>query len=119
MINDDFKKYFKFPLVYREGYIYVLSNNGESVLTWLIEPTEFGEGDPSEIVNKMNGYSTKKYKQLWTIKDDTFIFYGKKKMFLLRGCHLLTDPKKYNMPHEQAFKLRKSFAEYIVDNLNR
>ena len=119
MINDEFKQYFKFPLVYRENYIYVLANNGESVLTWLISPGEFSDGEPSEIINKMNGYSTKKYKKKWTIRDDAFIYYGNKKMFLIRGCHLLMGPKKHNMPYEQAFRLRKMFAEYIINNLNK
>ena len=119
MISDEFKKYFKFPLVYREDYIYVLGNNGEPVLTWLISPGEFSDGEPSEIVNKMNGYSMKKYKYKWAIKDDVFIYYGKKKMFLVRGWHMLVDTKQHNIPYEYALKLRKMFAEHIINNLNK
>ena len=54
MCNNDFKNYFKFPLVFKEEFPYVLTNDGKMALTWCIDlPKEKAE----EAINKINGYS--------------------------------------------------------------
>ena len=118
MVSEEFKQYFKFPLIYRENYIYVLGHDGEPVLTWLVNSNDIVE-DQQEIINKMNGYSTKKYDKEWTVQDSVFIYYGDKKMFLIRGCDLLMNHKKYSFPHEQALKLQRNFIDFIINNLNK
>ena len=71
MIDEQFKTYFKFPLIYKENFLYVLTNDSQMALTWLKDSSEIE--DPFEIVNKMNGYSDKQFKEKWSIKDNVFI----------------------------------------------
>lgn len=116
MINDEFKKYFKFPLIFKPDFPYVLANDGEMALTWAIEPDCFC--NPSEIINKINGYSNKSFEKEWTIKDKTFIYYGDTKVFLVRGYWMLTN-HKYNLDPLTACKIQDNFAKEIITNLNK
>ena len=72
MCNNDFKNYFKFPLVFKEEFPYVLTNDGKMALTWCIDlPKEKAE----EAINKINGYSDKHFDKEWSIKNNIFIYY--------------------------------------------
>jgi len=115
---EEFKEYFKFPLIHENDFLYVLTKDGDPVLTWATTSDEIGE-DPNDIINKINGYSTKKFKKTWNIREKVFIYYGDKKIFFIRGCHLLTNNNKYSLSHEKAQKLQTNFGKYIVDTLNK
>ena len=116
MIDEQFKTYFKFPLIYKENFLYVLTNDRQMALTWLKDSSEIE--DPFEIVNKMNGYSNKQFKEKWTIKDNVFIYYGDQKLFLIRGWGRLTG-LKYNLTPSLAAKIQDNFAKYLINNLNK
>lgn len=116
MIDEQFKTYFKFPLIYKENFLYVLTNDGQMALTWLKDSSEIE--DPFEIVNKMNGYSNKQFKEKWTIKDNVFIYYGDQKLFLIRGWGRLTG-SKHNLTPSLAAKIQDNFAKYLINNLNK
>lgn len=117
MIDETFKKYFKFPLIQREKFLYVFGNDGNMALTWLTG--DLSEEEKSEIVNKINGYSKVNYDLEWSIKDRVFIYYGDKKIFLVRGWGMLTGVASYHLNEILAKKLQDNFAKYIVSNLNQ
>ena len=65
MCDNNFKNYFKFPLVFKEDFPYVLTNDGKMALTWCVDiPKEKAE----EAINKINGYSSKKFEKEWCAK---------------------------------------------------
>ena len=44
MCDNNFKNYFKFPLVFKEDFPYVLTNDGKMALTWCVDiPKEKAE----------------------------------------------------------------------------
>lgn len=115
MCDNNFKNYFKFPLVFREDFPYVLTNDGKMALTWCIDlPKEKAE----EAINKMNGYSDKHFDKEWSIKNNIFIYYGETKIFLIRGWGMLTGVGGYQLPTEKAVKIQDEFANFIVKKLN-
>ena len=117
MIDEAFKKYFKFPLIQRDNFLYVFGNDGNMVLTWLTD--DFSEEEKSQIVNKINGYYRSNYDLEWSIKDRNFIYYGDKKVFLVRGWRMLTGESAYHLNETLAKKLQDNFAKYLISKLNQ
>lgn len=116
MTEYNFKNYFKFPLIQRENFPYVLTNDGKTALTWLIDlPNE----ERIEIVNKINGYSSNEYDEEWEIKENIFLYYKGTKIFFVRGWGMLTGIGGYNLNPSIACKIQNNFANYILNNLNR
>lgn len=115
MRDNNFKNYFKFPLVFKEDFPYVLTNDGKMALTWCVDiPKEKAE----EAINKINGYSSKKFEKEWCIKNNTFIYYGDTKVFVVRGWGMLTGSVGYKLKENDAILIQDSFAKHIVNALN-
>jgi hypothetical protein len=115
MCDNNFKNYFKFPLVYKENFPFVLTNDGKMALTWCLDlPKEKAE----ECINKINGYSTKHFDKEWTIKEKIFIYYGDAKVFVVRGWGMLTGISSFNLREEKAALIQNSFAKHVIDTLN-
>lgn len=115
MCDSNFKNYFKFPLVFKEDFPYVLTNDGKMALTWCVDlPKEKAE----EAINKINGYSSKKFEKEWCIKNNTFIYYGDTKVFVVRGWGMLTGSGGYKLKESDAILIQDSFAKHIVNALN-
>lgn len=115
MCDNNFKNYFKFPLVFKEDFPYVLTNDGKMALTWCVDlPKEKAE----EAINKINGYSSKKFEKKWCIKNNTFIYYDDTKVFVVRGWGMLTGSGGYKLKESDAILIQDSFAKHIVNALN-
>jgi hypothetical protein len=84
-------------------------------LTWCVDlPKEKAE----EAINKINGYSSKKFEKEWCIKNNTFIYYDDTKVFVVRGWGMLTGSGGYKLKESDAILIQDSFAKHIVNALN-
>lgn len=117
MIMENFKKYYKFPLKADNMGVYVRTTDYEMALMFC---TILNEDIVKNIVDKLNGESNKSSLPEWSIKHDIEIYYDNTRVMIVRGWGMLHGNGNgcYNLPEDEAIKIQKEFAQYVVNTLN-
>ena len=114
---ENFKKYYKFPLHADSIGVYVRTIDEEMALMFTVG---LEDNLIQDIVDKLNGNCNRSSLPEWHIKHETEIWYDNNRIMLIRGWGMLrgTGNNCYNLPEEEAIKIQKEFAKYVVDTLN-
>lgn len=123
-MNNEFKKYYKFPLKMWEFMdIKVFTDDSKMAFDWLVN---ISRDIKQKLIDHINGVDTEPYKTKKTFYQKDGVVYCRIedkdqeiKLFRIRGWGMLTGVGGYNLPADKAVEIQDAFTNYCIEMLNK
>jgi hypothetical protein len=96
------------------GLLYVYSNNHTMSLNFFGNDENF----INNVVNKLNGDSSVKFDDKFTIKNNVDFYYDEVLKLRVRGWGALIGRGGFHLTVDEATKIQTDFANWILETLN-